>query len=265
MTTFVDAESRKRSHTEDPAPVPVTRANVTLRGPHEEESDSAARAVRSRSEYPAIKYWTKDEWTGNESKKKESSDPTDEPGPRGKTRCAQGINVMTTFIEKEDGEPVSGSDAASMRAYARSLWKDFYARGIAPKTWGDAMRSVEAEYERDMERRWTELQFCSNHWKVHQIAKLNYPQWYKYYHKKMSRGKETKQGPPQKKLKSAVASDDDDTGDCQTDPGTDTNPEDSDKDKNTTSPSWVDEGIHEETTRGTSRPRARPLQLGDPL
>ena len=266
MTTYVDSESRKRSHTEDSAPVMATRAGVMPHGPSEEKPDPAARAVRSRSEYPDIKYWTRDEWTVTESRKKESTDPTDsKTGQKGRTRCAQGENVSATFIEDTDGELIGGKEVSDIRAHARSLWKDFYARGIAPKKWSDAPRSLIDEYSRDMEEHWPVLQYCANHWKANHIATLAYSQWYKYYHRKISANQVTEQkGPAQKKLKKTVDSDD---NDIQMDPETDTTHDSdaSDEDRSTTLPSQLDKDIREGPTRDTSRPRARPLRLGDPL
>src|SRR5712691_7937196 len=130
---------------------------------------------------------------------------------------------------------------------------------MAPQKWSDASRSLQDEYAHDMEKKWPLLQLCDHHWKAHYLATKNYPQWYKHHHKKMGDDKDTEQmGPPQKKQKTAVDSDDndddDDTGDCQTDP------EASDEDRNTAPPSWLNEGIHEGPTRGTSRPKARPLR-----
>ena len=66
---------------------------------------------------------------------------------------------------------------------------------------------------------------------------------------------------PNKKLKTAVDSDDDNTGDCQTDAEANTSPDASedDSDRNTEPPSWLNDDIHEGPMRGTSRPLRDPL------
>lgn len=275
MTILFNSESRKRPHTEDSPPAPATRASVMPHGRREEGSDPAASADCSRSKYPNIKFWTKEEWLASEGKKSESTDPTDidKTSLRGKARLAQGENVRSTFIETEKGEPVGGKEASDIRHYARSIWKEFYARGAAPRKWGDAPKNVREKYEDDMEARWPVLRYCANHWKANHIAQLAYPPWFKYHNKKMGGVQGTKQmGPPQKKVKKTVDSDadDDSADDYETDsrPNADTTHEASDdsEDRDTTVPSWLNEDIQEgPSTRDKSRPRARPLKIGDPL
>jgi hypothetical protein len=231
--------------------------------PHDEESKPTTTTVYSQSNCPDIKYWTKKEWTEAQSAKKNSSDPTDQPGARGKSRCAQGVNVSAKYLEEHNGMPVTGTKAAKIREYARSIWIDFDARGVAPRKWSHAPRSVQDEYVRDMENQWPILQYCEDHWKVHHLATNSYPQWYKSHHvSKKVDNTETK-GPAQKRRKV----EDDDTGDraSEADSETNTDPDasDSDADNNIASPSWLEEGIREESTSGPSRPKARPLR--DPL
>jgi len=235
----IHAESGKRPHTEDDAPVPEP-------------------TIVPRSDYPNIKYWTRDEWTVFESKRKDSSDPKDKAGPRGRTRCAQGHNVSMQFIEEADGRPISSTQAEDIRAFARTIWTDLYARGLALKTWGNASRKVHDEYEREMETRWPVLRYCSNHWKTHHIATKNYSQW---YGRRETNETEAK-APAKKKRRTTIG--DDNTGDYQTDPDSETDAvpsEAADEDSNIALPSR--KGAHEGPVAGPSRPKARPLR--DPL
>jgi hypothetical protein len=65
-------------------------------------------------------------------------------------------------------------------------------------------------------------------------------------------------GPSQKKKKIAIDSDDDETGNCQSNADTDTAPEASD---DAASPSWLDKETHDgPSTGGNSRPKPRPLK-----
>jgi len=126
-----------------------------------------------------------------------------------------------TYVEQSDGKSIGGRDAEDICRYARSIWIDLYSWGMAPKKWGDAPRSVQDQYARDMENKWPVLQLCANSWKVHYLATKNYPQWYKSYHKKACEfNKPDTKGPPPKKRK--VEIEDDDADHCQTDPDTDT-------------------------------------------
>jgi len=132
MATYADSQARKRSHMEDRVPAPATRTGVMPDGLHKgEESHTAASSVYSRSDYPNINYWTKEEWNNFESKKKDSIDPTDKSGHQGRTRCAQGENVSTKYIEDEDRSPIGGAEAVQIGCHTRSLWIDFYKRQMA--------------------------------------------------------------------------------------------------------------------------------------
>jgi hypothetical protein len=146
----------------------------------------------------------------------------------------------------------------------RSLWSDFDKRGVAPKKWSNALRSLQDEYVRDMEIRWEVLRFCEDHWKVHQLATSNYPQWYKT-HISSKPGDDDTKGPAKKKWK--VDRDNTQTtgGGRDTDHESDTDHDASDWDaeSNCRSPSVLDEGIHLETTTAPSRPKARIIR--DPL
>ena len=137
-------------------------------------------------------------------------------------------------------------------------------RGLAPEMWGDAPRSIQDEYAHEMEKKWPVLCYCENHWKDYHLTTKTYPGWYKGYHKKKStgKGKDIKgKGPALKRRKTTV--EDDDAGDCQTDPKTNTVPDGLDDDHTIALPSWLEEDVHEGSSMGTSRPKARPLR--DPL
>lgn len=128
---------------------------------------------------------------------------------------------------------ISGTHAADIREYARSLWRGFDTRGLAPKMWSKALRSVEDECIRDMENQWPVLWYCENHWKANYIATKNYPLWYKTHHKDSSEADDIEAKEPlQKKCKTTMI-EDDNAGDCQMEPETDM---DSDGDRNTAVP-----------------------------
>jgi hypothetical protein len=250
-------EYEKRPLPEDPSPVT----------PHNEESKPTH--VYSRSEYPNIKYWTKKEWLDAQSAKKKSSKPADQPGTRGRKRISQGENVSAHYLEDEDGTPVNGMDVSKIREYARSIWIEFETRGVAPKKWSQMPRNVKDEYVSDMEKQWPILRYCDDHWKANQVASSTYSQWYGYHHISSDDDNSETKGPSQKRRKV----DDDNTSDRDANSGTgDTDPRayasDLDANINIASPSWLEEGIHDERTTGprpsTQRPKARPV-LRDPL
>ena len=195
MATYI--EMMKRPRTEDLATLPGTQDLLAPHMPHiGQPGQGLAMRICLRSDYPSVRYWTKDEWIEAETKRKDTSHLGSNTGIRGGTRCAQGENVSMTYIEEPDGRAISGRRTAEIREFARSIWRDLYSRGLAPKKWRDAPRRVQDEYAHEMERHWPILQYCDNQWKVQYLTTKTYPQWYKWYHKKMSDANDTEPDEP---------------------------------------------------------------------
>ena len=94
---------------------------------HNTTIDDTKLAMYSQSEYPHIKYWTRQQWKESENNTKDASDLQDNKDKtRGGTRSAKGENVMMLYIEHIDGMPIDGNMAADIRDYARMIWKDLY-------------------------------------------------------------------------------------------------------------------------------------------
>ena len=107
--------------------------------------------VYSASDYPEVKYWTKQQWKDAENLRKDSSEVPTGGGPRGGARLAKGKNVMMLYIEHADGQPVSGTIAAEIQDFARSIWQGFYLQGMALKKWGDIDKGTKEDYLYEME------------------------------------------------------------------------------------------------------------------
>ena len=123
--------------------------------PHEEEESKPAMThTLLQSNYPGIRFWTREEWAKYEAKMKGSSDPIDQAGPQGKKRGVQGQNILIKYIQQPDGSLISGVQAKAIRKHARSIWIDLYTRGLAPKMWSKVPRSVEDKYVHEMEEQW---------------------------------------------------------------------------------------------------------------
>jgi hypothetical protein len=150
-----------------------------------------------RSMYPKVQFWTKQDWRDYEGSRKDSSDSVATSGMQGGTRAALGENVRVRYVEHADGKMVSGGLAIEIRDHARMIWRGFWLRGIAPKTWGVATQEVQDAYVRSMEERFVVLRYCDNHWKALAIATANYSQWYKYHKAKM----EAEAGANRKRIK----------------------------------------------------------------
>ena len=190
MTTF--AESQKRPRSDDWGSTSASEFSDTS-SLQAREADPPACVC---SKFPEVKYWTKQDWKEVENKRKNSSEVA---GPRGGGRSAKGENVMMLYVEHDNGRPVSGAMASDIRDFARSIWRGFYSRGMAPEKWGDVSKAVKDDYIHDMEREWSVLRYCEGHWKANYIATSIYSQWYHAYHKKTKRIKDDCKEPKAKK------------------------------------------------------------------
>jgi hypothetical protein len=185
-------EGNKRRHTDDLEPVVISQGLVgttaSLLSPTSIPMVKLTPFLQS--DYPGVKYWNKSDWKKTENSRKDSSDLEAKCGGRGGARSSKGENVMMLYIENADGSPVDGTLAGSIREFARSIWREFHAQGIAPGRWGDAPREVRDKYCHEMESAFIVLRYCANHWKAHAMATSIYSQWYHKFDKKQSAIKE---------------------------------------------------------------------------
>ncbi|KAF5371029.1 hypothetical protein D9615_010031 [Tricholomella constricta] len=125
--------------------------------------------VLDKEDYPDVKYWTKKEYTAAKKRRKSSTGliPSDGNG-----------NVMTWYVEMEEGEPVDTATVEAIRAHARSIWQSLRTWNIAPATWADASLEAHNYFEHHMCRQFPLLSYGANNWKAHMIATENYPSWY---------------------------------------------------------------------------------------
>ena len=67
-------------------------------------SSALSLSPLSRSDFPHIRFWTKEEWDNHKSRSKDAS------GPKGKgpERSSKGLNTTALYLENEDGTPISG-------------------------------------------------------------------------------------------------------------------------------------------------------------
>ncbi|KZT69501.1 hypothetical protein DAEQUDRAFT_254619 [Daedalea quercina L-15889] len=95
-----------------------------------------------QSEYPDVTFWHKNMWKDFKNKQRLTSDPSQKPGQRGRSRAANGENVNALWHEDEHGKAASGYRTGSSRAEARRIWKQWRRAGIAPETWASSPSSV---------------------------------------------------------------------------------------------------------------------------
>jgi hypothetical protein len=179
VLTFTDVQTTKMKSGDDDDSTGISFSTVL--------SDKASGTTPRLSplDYPLVKYWERKVWKSVIDTRKDTSEVQTKGGSRGGTRSSKGENVMMSYIEDSNGNPVDGNTASGIREFARTIWRSLYDRGIAPETWGQATKDVRDEYCREMESEYPVLRFCSNHWKANALATAVYSQWYRTYDRKM--------------------------------------------------------------------------------
>ncbi len=94
---------------------------------HNTTIDDTKPVVYLQSEYPHIKYWTRQQWKENENSTKDTSDLLDNKDKmHGGIRSAKGKNIMMLYIEYINDRPINGNMAAQIWEHTRMIWKDLY-------------------------------------------------------------------------------------------------------------------------------------------
>ncbi|KAF7328480.1 hypothetical protein MVEN_02534900 [Mycena venus] len=135
--------------------------------------------LADRTAYPNVRYWDRADFN-KANKSKKTTHLNSVPAPRGNKRVAEDINVMTRYIEKEDGSIVSGKEAQAIRTTQLAIYRDIQriSPGDLPKTWGTASLTVVNYHRAQMYAAYPFLRLCNSHWKVDHLATNTYSSWY---------------------------------------------------------------------------------------
>jgi len=217
----------------------------------------------SRSNFPLVKFWTREEWNAYNSARKDASS-AEVDNPRG---------GPTDYIEEEDGTPVSSATITEIRLLARSIWIGAFEQGKAPKTWGDASKELRDEYFYEMESHWGVLRYCQNHWKADTLATLAYSPWYRHFSSKAKKEQATipneRAAKWSKNAVNDVAMAHTPEPEAQAGPSGTPTPENlpvEDSDETPLDPSpRVEQGTQQTGSKTGSKPRARRVVRKDPL
>ena len=141
----------------------------------------------TREQNPNVKYWTRQEWTAANADRVADLDGEANPGTRGRTRAAQGINVNMKYVEDREGRPVSGHLASDMRRHARAIFVGLTQNGLIFTSWTEADHNSLKTYYSEMADRFEELRLCANDWKSEMIALDIYRTWREQWQKKQKK------------------------------------------------------------------------------
>ncbi|KAG6835381.1 hypothetical protein H0H93_001988 [Arthromyces matolae] len=128
-----------------------------------------------KEDYPDIKFWTAKLYRAA----KKARQSITSLGPAAMDPSG---NVMTWYVETEDGDPVGVETVQNIRTLARTIWHELHLRDIAPATWAEAGLVAMNYFEHHMCRRFPQLSYGENNWKCHMIATDNYSSWRSKHH-----------------------------------------------------------------------------------
>lgn len=135
-------------------------------------------APLDRKDYPQVKFWRRQDWS---SRTATTTVVNNQVGGRGKSRIAAGINVKFGFVEDKNGFPVDGFRISGITNQIREIWRECHSKDIVPTTWGKGTSSFKTFFHLQMYEYAPELRLCEDHWKLEQIATINYSGWYRKY------------------------------------------------------------------------------------
>jgi hypothetical protein len=97
---------------------------------------------------------------------------------------AQGINVSCTYLQDENGIPVSAQRAKVIRTTMLSCFWQLHTKGLALESIGQASLNVIKWLVHTLRKEYLELCLCADNWKTTRLMINNYSQWYNYHIKK---------------------------------------------------------------------------------
>ncbi|KAG0698105.1 hypothetical protein DFH29DRAFT_878234 [Suillus ampliporus] len=142
-------------------------------------------------EFPSVKSWTKKGWQ-EQYPLSTSAVPGSslKKSARGSRRMVQGINVSCTYLQDENGVPVSAQRAKAIRTKMLSCFRQLHTQGLAPESIGQASLDILKWLVHTLRKEYLELRLCADNWKTMRLMTDNYSQWYSYHVK--NKGKRVK-------------------------------------------------------------------------
>ncbi|KAG1901532.1 uncharacterized protein F5891DRAFT_1187393 [Suillus fuscotomentosus] len=103
---------------------------------------------------------------------------------RGSTQMAKGINVSCTYLQDEQGNPVSAQCAKAIRQLMLSSFCQLETQGLTPESISQASLQVLHWLTHMLCKQFLKLHLCADNWKSMKLMIDNYSQWYNYHVKR---------------------------------------------------------------------------------
>jgi hypothetical protein len=141
-----------------------------------EEPDVVGLVSLDADDYPAIRYWYRDQYRDEKRRWDESDTEGSVPG----VQALQTKNESFWFLQNADGTTIDNAAVNALRAEAKLIWTkmcDDY--GPIGHPWSSVARKRRQEYFAKLEGMFFLLRLCADHYKANVVATSDYKRWYK--------------------------------------------------------------------------------------
>ncbi|OJT03603.1 hypothetical protein TRAPUB_5728 [Trametes pubescens] len=118
-------------------------------------------------DYPEINFWTRESWA-----------PYLQNGEKYAFRNNK--EHVRRYLQFASGDIIPKSRVVQMSADQRSLWVKYRTQGTMPDTWSQAGADILEDFRTEMYRRYLELIYCKDHYKLALFAGDRYPSWIRH-------------------------------------------------------------------------------------
>lgn len=149
-------------------------------------SDRTTLPRLDHSEYPHVKYWTRQQWDNycaeNKGKTNGLAQTIGKRGRPAKTTSdelndSNDDNAKHPYVETVEGRPVSALHLHRIGVKARAIWTSLANRGLAPEKFMKMDAAAKEYYFTEMCNEFFEFRLCSDAWKLELWSSKNYSSW----------------------------------------------------------------------------------------
>jgi hypothetical protein len=151
-------------------------------------SDRATLPRLNHSEYPHVKYWTRQQWdnycAGNKGKTNGLAQTIGKRGRPAKTATGDELDndnsddsAKHPYIETVEGRPISALHLHRIGVKAWAIWTSLANRGLAPEKFMKMDAAAKEYYFSEMCNEFFEFHLCSDAWKLELWSSKNYSSW----------------------------------------------------------------------------------------
>lgn len=147
---------------------PASASRPTSRPRH--SIDSLALRFYSKASWNKYAQETKIVATAESGQEKEAKLKPDPEGP---------APPSLHFLEDEKGQPIEYKNIEAVRQCMKRHWLSWQRKDNLPAVWGSVDEELLTRFIDDLYSQYKFLSYCEHDWKLHKLAQMDYPPWYR--------------------------------------------------------------------------------------